>query len=75
MLPRPETQFVRGTARLLRDCTVLDVLTAETAAPTAPRARLEEHLGRDLAHLLIRSLAPSGDQDSEREPREAWRAA
>ena len=73
MLPGSETQFVRGTARLFRDCTVLDGLTAETADRTAPRARLEEQVGRDLAHRLIRSLAPPGEQDSERKLPEARR--
>jgi hypothetical protein len=74
MLPSSETQFLRGTARLVRDCAVLDVLTAEPAAQMAPRARLEERVGPHLAHLLIRALAPSGTQESEGEPGEARHA-
>jgi hypothetical protein len=74
MLPRSEGQFARGTARLFRDCAALDALTAEMAARTAPRVRLEERVGPQLAQLLISALAPSAEQESEREPREARRA-
>lgn len=72
-LPRSEKQFARGTALLFRDCAVLDALTAERAIRTDPRTRLEERVGPNLVHLLMRALAPAGMQEDEREANAAQR--
>ena len=72
-LPRSEKQFARGTARLFRDCAALDALTAEAAVRPDPRTRLEERVGPNLAHLLMRALAPAGMQEDGREANAALR--